>query len=464
MSERIGIVGGGLLGMAIAHRLRRQGHAVTLLEAAPQLGGLASAWKLGGIAWDKFYHVILGSDAHTQALLKELGLADRFRSVQTRTGFYTDGKLHSMSNSIEFLKFPPLGLVGKLRLALTIVHASRVKDWKPLERVPVADWLTKWSGTRTFEKIWRPLLRAKLGENYRESSAAFIWATIQRMYAARRSGMKTEQFGYVTGGYATILDRFAQVLHEGGVTVRTNAPVANIAAGPAVELANGERLDFDRVVCTAAAPLIPKLMPGLPEVERGRWKAVKYQGIVCASLLLAKPLADFYVTNITESWVPFTAVIEMSALVDRAEFGGKHLVYLPKYVMSDDPLLNEPDGAIRESFLAALERMYPHFQRSDVLAFEVARVKYVFPIPTIGYSERLPGFETGLPGVCVANSAHIVNGTLNVNETLALAERFVGWVEPRLQPVRKTQVAMAPQPVRDPTCSGIPQDVGSRTG
>jgi protoporphyrinogen oxidase len=145
---------------------------------------------------------------------------------------------------------------------------------------------------------------------------------------------------------------------------------------------------------------------------------------VCASVVLAKPLANFYVTNITESWVPFTAVIEMSALVDRAEFDGKHLVYLPKYVATDDPLLNEPDDAICESFLAALERMYPHFQRSDVLAFEVARVKYVFPIPTIGYSERLPGFETSIPGVSVVNSAHIVNGTLNVNETLTLAERF----------------------------------------
>jgi len=424
MTERIGIVGGGLLGMALAQRFRKQGHEVTLLEAAPQLGGLASTWKLGGITWDKFYHVILGSDSHTQGLLKELGLESRFRSVQTRTGFYTDGKLYSMSNSLEFLKFPPLGLLSKFRLALTIVHASRVKDWKPLERVPVADWLTKWSGKRTFEKIWQPLLRAKLGENYRESSAAFIWATIQRMYAARRSGMKTEQFGYVTGGYASILDRFAEVLNKTGVTVRTNATVVNIVAGPTVELVNGERLDFDRVVCTAAAPLVPKLMPDLPEAERERWKAVKYQGIVCASVVLAKPLANFYVTNITESWVPFTAVIEMSALVDRAEFDGKHLVYLPKYVATDDPLLNEPDDAIRESFLAALERMYQHFQRSDVLAFEVARVKYVFPIPTIGYSEHLPGFETSIPGVSVVNSAHIVNGTLNVNETLALAERF----------------------------------------
>ena len=28
------------------------------------------------------------------------------------------------------------------------------------------------------------------------------WATIQRIYAARNSGLKKEMFGYVRGGYA----------------------------------------------------------------------------------------------------------------------------------------------------------------------------------------------------------------------------------------------------------------------
>ena len=62
-------------------------------------------------------------------------------------------------------------------------------------------WLRRWSGERTFERIWLPLLKSKLGENYRLTSAAFIWATIARMYAARRPGLKREMFGYVEGGY-----------------------------------------------------------------------------------------------------------------------------------------------------------------------------------------------------------------------------------------------------------------------
>src|SRR5580658_8149388 len=117
MNEHWGIVGGGMLGLMMAHRLRQAGQQVTILEAAPQLGGLASAWQLGDITWDRHYHVILMSDSHLVGLLRELGLDREMNWVETKTGFYTDGRLHSMSNSWEFLQFPPLGLIDKFRLA-----------------------------------------------------------------------------------------------------------------------------------------------------------------------------------------------------------------------------------------------------------------------------------------------------------------------------------------------------------
>ena len=432
----MGIIGGGILGLALAELIQNQGHRVTVLEAAPDLGGLASAWKLGDITWDRFYHVILLSDLHTRSLVESLRLNDDFHAVETKTGFYTNGKLFSMSNSWEFLKFPPLGLLSKLRLGLTIFHASRVKDWKALEQIPVEQWLRKWSGNKTTEKIWLPLLRAKLGESYRQASAAFIWATIARMYAARRSGLKKEMFGYVRGGYQHIIERFAEQLRTHEVSIYTGTPVKCIGSdegGPIVQLATGDDMRFDRVICTAVPPIAAKLMPGLTALEQDRLLEIPYQGIVCASLLLKQPLDRFYVTNITEPDIPFTAVIETSALVDRKEFNGNCLVYLPKYVAPNDPLFDESDDSIRARFLSALKRMYPHFQEEDVLAFRVARVKYVFAIPTIGYSERVPSYQTSMPGVYMVNSSQIVNGTLNVNETLHLAENaFAEIMNPRI--------------------------------
>jgi protoporphyrinogen oxidase len=429
ISQRWGIVGGGVLGMTIAHRLAQAGEDVTLIESAPHLGGLADAWQLGDVTWDRHYHVTLLSDIHWRNVLKELGLEDQMNWVETKTGFYTDGQLYSMSNNVEFLKFPPLGLIDKFRLGATIFYASKLKDWKKLEQIPVADWLRRLSGTRTFEKIWLPLLRAKLGENYHKTSAAFIWATIDRMYAARRTGLKKEMFGYMSGGYARILDAFTQRLIDEGVDVQVDSATRLVQptgfGTVMVESADHSRTEFDKVVVTTPSPVISKLCPGLSEQEHRQHNGLQYQGIVCASALLKKPLADYYVTNITESWVPFTAVIEMSTLVDRSELGGHSLVYLPKYVAPDDPLFEESDESIQERFITALEKMYPHFSREDLLEFRISRVRHVVSLTTLNYSNLLPSMETSLPGVFAVNSAHIANGTLNVNETVKLAEDTV---------------------------------------
>lgn len=424
--SNVGIVGGGVLGMTLATRLRQAGHQVTLIEAAKSTGGLASGARFGPYTWDRFYHVILLSDLHLRKLLEELGLADQLRWTTTRTGFYSNGKLYSLSSSLEFLTFPPISLVGKARLAATILHASRTTDWQALEEIPVTDWLRRWSGNRVFERIWLPLLKAKLGDNYRIASAAFIWAIIQRMYAARRSGLKQEMMGYVDGGYAIVLDRFQRYLDEIGVETLVAHPVAQVRQDgeqATVRFASGTERRFDHVVLTVPCGRVSKMVPQLSQTERSRLDGVVYQGIACASLLLRKPLATYYVTNITDTWVPFTGVIEMTTLVDPAQFGGNTLVYLPLYLTQDAAAWQESDDQIRERFLSALERMYPAFRREDVLHFDVARVREVLAVSTLRYSaERLPPMATSLPSVSIVNSAQIAQGTLNVNETVALAE------------------------------------------
>ena len=428
MSDRNwGIVGGGVLGMRLAQSLARQGRRVSVFEAGPELGGLAAAWKLGDITWDRHYHVILLSDRFLRGVLDELDLDRAIRWVPTRTGFYTDGRLHSMSNVVEFLTFPPLGLIDKLRLGATIFFASRIKDSSRLERIPVGEWLRRWSGGRAWEKVWLPLLRAKLGDNHRLTSAAFIWAIIARLYAARRAGFKQEMFGYVPGGYARILARYADRLREEGIEIHTSRPAETIRSAPdnrvVVRFRDGSERTFDRVVATMPAPVAARVCPQLSRRERSLLENIRYMGVLCASLLLRKPLAGYYVTNITEPWVPFTAVVEMSSLVDRAQFGGHHLVYLPKYMPPDDPAFDLPDEGIRAAFVGALKRMYGHVAEEDILSFQVSRARYVLPLATLNYTANLPPMETSVPGLYIVNSAHIVNGTLNVNESLQLAER-----------------------------------------
>jgi len=421
--ERWAVVGGGMLGATLALRLAESGRDVTLYEAAQELGGLASAWSIGDVVWDRHYHVTLLSDRYLRGLLDELGLGEEVRWVVTRTGCFSGGRLYSVSNTVEFLRFPPLRPVDRLRLGWTVFFASRLRRWERLERIPVEDWLSRHSGRRAFEQFWRPLLRSKLGDDYRRSSAAFIWAVIQRLYAARRSGLKREQFGYVPGGYARILRALAGRLAAAGVSLRLGATVEAVGSDGGPYVASGGAAEhYHRVVVTTPAPVAARLVSGLAAEEKGRLEQVPYLGIVCASLLLDRPLSPFYVTNITDPGFPFTGVIEMTALVDPAQFGGRHLVYLPVYLPPGHPLFAASDEEVRVRFLAGLTRMHPDLRAEEVRAFRVSRESLVLPVPTLGYSRRLPPQDTSLPGIHVINSSHIVNGTLNVNETVRLAE------------------------------------------
>ncbi len=384
-----------------------------------------------------------------------------------------------MSNTTEFLTFPAIGLISRLRLGATIFYASKVKNWRRLEKLTVEKWLTRWSGRKTFEKIWKPLLKAKLGDAYKETAASFIWASIQRMYSARNSGMKREMFGYVRGGYARVLERFSDVLIDKGVEIRLNSRVesieklangkvcvstvvarrnrdvkpnvvrqqtkyatfqaaAAVAPGfsgafisePQIKLGSVVQFpedkavtQFDRVILTCPSNAAEKMLTDLDPTERKLLRGIRYQGIVCASVMLKCSLSDYYVTNITDD-TPFTGIIEMSAIVDKEEFNNNALVYLPRYVAPDDELFDKTDDEIEKIFLDALEQMYPHFKRSDVVTFKISRVRQVFPIPVVDYSTELSGMKSSVDGVHVVNSSHIVNGTLNINETVQLAERF----------------------------------------
>jgi len=425
-----GIIGGGMLGMTLALRLSQKGNKVTIFESADKVGGLTSSWKMQdtngeSMEWDRFYHVILMSDLNTRKVLKEIGLENDLRWVETKTGFYSDGKLYSMSNLIEFFKFPPINLIDKFRLGLTIFAASKIKDWERLEQIPVEVWLKRWSGKRVFEKIWLPLLKAKLGDNYKNTSAAFIWSTIQRMYAARKSGLKKEMFGYVTGGYEKVNHCFAKHLEEIGIDIQYNSKVKSInktSDGKIEIVTQNSSQIFDEVISTLSSRESVKIAQELTDVEKKQHNDIKYLGVICPSVLLKKSISPYYVTNITDSWPPFTGIIEMTALIDKNETKGNHLVYLPKYVNPEDELFERSEEELRKLFMNSLYKMYPNLSQNDVNFWGTSKARIVFALPTINYSKKVPKVTTSLDNYYIINSAQIINGTLNVNETIQVAE------------------------------------------
>ena len=132
------------------------------MEKEDEVGGLCRSAEIApGFRWDRYYHVILSTDEALLNFLDDVGLSPEVRFTTTKTGFFSDNRLHSMSNIKEFLTFKPLSLPDKIRLGAGIFIASRLIDGRHLEKTLAKTWLVQIFGRRTHEKMWAPLLRSK---------------------------------------------------------------------------------------------------------------------------------------------------------------------------------------------------------------------------------------------------------------------------------------------------------------
>ncbi|MNC96478.1 hypothetical protein D3C83_138580 [compost metagenome] len=66
--------------------------------------------------------------------------------------------------------------------------------------------------------------------------------------------------------------------------------------------------------------------------------------------------------------------------------------------------------------------MYTWLTDENIKFVGVARAKHVITVATLDYSKNLPDIKTSIPGVSIINTSHIKDGTLNVNETVRVAE------------------------------------------
>lgn len=423
---RIGILGGGITGLTAAFYLLREGHEVTILEARQQLGGLATYFDFGPFSWDKFYHCILTSDGPLLELIRDLGLEDELRWTETKVGFFSQGKLHSMTTTAEFLRFPALSLWQKFRLGAGIMYASRIDDGLALESEPIEPWLVRIFGRAVYQKMWEPLLKCKLGAARKQTSASFIWATIRRLYSTReKNASKKERLGYVRGGYRAVVNRLVKHIEALGGSIVTSFPVDQIRSSYGdkviVSTAN-DKLEFDRVISTMPSAPFAAVTPELNQKYRRKLNAAEYMGMVCVALVLRRALTPYYCTNLIED-LPFTGIIEMTNLISLEETSGRHLVYLPKYTSPGDPLFEASDDEVWQTFYPALKQVIPDICDADIDRRFIFRERLVQPIPTLNYSQIVPEVETPVRNVFLANTTQIVNSTLNNNEMVKIARR-----------------------------------------
>lgn len=407
----VGIIGGGIMGFALGYYLSKEGYRVEIFEASPVLGGLAGPLVLpDGTAVDRFYHAILTSDAHLRALCAELDIGDRLRFRETRMGFYHQGEIHSMNSVVDFLRFPPLGWIDRLRLGLTVLAAQRVRDWHRLEGVTVEDWLVRRSGRRTYENIWRPMLKAKFDGNFDKTPATYIWARLVRMKSTRDGANQRERAGHLIGGYSTLIRALAEKIEAAGGRVHLRCPIDEIVIerGQARGLRIGDELHrYDAVVATMQVPIFRRLIPSADRDYHEFLAKTEYMGIIAPLLVLDRPLTGYWTLNITDDRFPFTGIVETTAYIDPRYVGGHHLVYLPKYIVPGSRLQQLTDEEIREIWLGDLETMFPDFDRRRIRYFLVHRERFVESLRGLNSAHLIPKVETPIKNLFLATTAQI---------------------------------------------------------
>jgi protoporphyrinogen oxidase len=451
--ESIAVIGGGMTGVAAALGLAKTGiFDVILIEKSDRLGGLSRHFQWQDVVWDQFYHVILSTDNVLLEFLKELKIEGELFWRETKSGFYGDGRLVSMSTILDFIRFPFLSLWQKFRLGFGILYCTRIKNIEKLDRLYAREWLTRVFGRRVYEKLWDPLLRSKFGNERERSSAAFIWATIHRLYGTRNTQNKTEKMGHVHGGYHKILKAAESLMDTFGVKVLTGHPVENIVFGHAqsgvatkiqtdkenenkkgkhlkrefVIHSNGKEIRCDNVLLTIDCPSILKIIGNqMSPSEQAGLAKIDYLGVICLVLILERRLSPYYVINLLDTQLPFTGVIEATNVVSSAQVGGKHIVYLPKYLMANDPFYRYDDDKIKTLFLTGLKKIYPNLKDTEILKSTVIRERFVQPFHDLKYLDRNIGIQTSLKNLFMVNTSMIKNSTLNNNAAIDLAKEAV---------------------------------------
>lgn len=429
----VGIIGGGPAGLALACRLRRQGHAVTLFELEPRFGGLAAASALGDLEVERYYHFLCRGDRAYLAWLDELGLGDRLRWTTTRLGFCYQGRYHSLATPLDLLRCSALTLPGRVRYGLFTARCAALEDWRRLDGIPARDWLVHNLGFDTYHVLWHPLLAMKFHEHHAQISAAWIWHRIHRVARSRGAGLQRERFGHLVGGTPTLIDELVRRARALGCDLRAGVRVTRVThdggAVTGVETDAGA-LRCERVVSTVPLPVFCELVPGLPPRYLAHLRSIDYLGVVCVRLRLREPFSDSYWLNVNDPRVPFNGCIEYTHLNPGATPDGSTLLYVPYYVDPRSARYRASDAETIEDTLHALAAIQPRFGPERVRDASVARDRYAQVVCRVGFGLLVPPHETPIAGLHLVESSQLYPADRSISATLELVDRVAASIGP----------------------------------
>lgn len=270
------VVGGGIGGLAAAHRLARAGREVVLLERAGRVGGLLRTERVDGWVIERGPDAILTSKPAAVELARRVGIEDAIIGTQAHhRGAYVvcRGRLERIPEGFSvvaparlapLLASPILSARGKARAAIERV----VPRGRPRDDESLASFVTRRFGVELLERLAQPLASGIYGASPRALS---LGATMPRFLALEREhgsvsaglsrapgdtaarGARYSMFVGFRDGMQTLPDAVARVL---GDRVRLGVPAIGLdrrQGGRLVVRTPGGDLEADGVVLALEA-------------------------------------------------------------------------------------------------------------------------------------------------------------------------------------------------------------------
>lgn len=404
------VIGGGFCGLAAAYELTLRGVSVTLFERDAEVGGLAGSFPAGGTRLEKFYHHWFTNDVHVMELIAELEKTDLVMTRPTATGTYLAHNFYKLSTPMDLLRFSPLPFFDRIRLGLLALRARRIRNWRALEDRTAAEWLRALGGDRVYEVVWEPLLTGKFGELAEEVGATWFWSKLKLRGGSRGKGGE-ERLAYYQGGFAALADALADAIRAHGGEIRTNATVQELEVeeGQVKAIVSDGKIEpVDAVIATPALPIVADLVaPHVDEEYAERLLRIRYLANLCVVLELDRSLSDLYWLNVNDPGFPFVGVIEHTNFEPSDTYGGRHIVYLSKYLPETDQLFRMADDEVIAFAIENLRKMFPDLRDDIVLGAHVWRARYAQPVVERNYSRLIPDTRTPLANLYLATMAQI---------------------------------------------------------
>ena len=316
---RIAVVGGGITGLAAAHRLVELGAArrtpvePILIEALDRLGGTISTEYAGGYLIEGGPDAFLTEKPWAVDLCTRLGLGERLIPTQPghrRTLILRGHRLLPLpegfqllapSRLIPFWRSPVLSWRGKLRATTELLLPRR----RSQDDESVGEFVVRRFGREVLERLVQPLVT---GIYAADPSAVSLRATMPRfaemeradgsvIRALRRSASRREPesgsgprwnlFSAPAGGMHELVVGIAQRLPASSVKLRrrvTSVAHAGGARSWRVNLADGATLLVDGVILAVPAPRAARLVSGLDAALSDELAAIRYHSSAVVTL------------------------------------------------------------------------------------------------------------------------------------------------------------------------------------